>query len=280
MKNCRKNLNECICAGYGSVLNLDGDVAMDASIQNGDLQAGCVTLINDVLHPISMARAVMERTNHTLLGAEGAMRFAKANNIKILYPPGQLVTQAARDALTAYKKDNIGGQETGHQTPTSSAKISRKTPEQVIKDYGEVGTVGAVAMDQFGNVAAATSTGGMTGKLPGRIGDSPLLGSGTSADNNAGAVSTTGSGETIMKYNVAIKILQRIELLNEDANTATERVLRDMTARLTQTAGAITIDKTGAVGFYWTSEKMAWAYQRGNTVHYGIKHGDDFSEQA
>lgn len=260
---------------------MDGEVSMDASIQNGDLQAGCVTLINDVLHPISMARAVMERTNHTLLGAEGAMRFAKSNNIKILYPPGQLVTQAARDALAAYKKDNIAGQETGH-TPavSSSSKISRKTPEQVIKDYGEVGTVGAVAMDQFGNVAAATSTGGMTGKLPGRIGDSPLLGSGTSADNNAGAVSVTGSGETIMKFNVAIKILQRIELLNEDAQTATDRVLRDMTARLTQTAGAITIDKTGAVGFYWTSEKMAWAYQRGNMIHYGIKHGDDFSELA
>lgn len=260
---------------------MDGDVSMDASIQNGDLQAGCVTLVNDVLHPISMARAVMERTNHTLLGAEGAMRFAKANNIKILYPPGQLVTQASRDALAAYKKDNIAGQETGHQSPAfSSANKFRKSPEQVNKDYGEVGTVGAVAMDQFGNVAAATSTGGMTGKMPGRIGDSPLLGSGTSADNNAGAVSTTGSGETIMKFNVAIKILQRIELLNEDAQTATDKVLRDMTARLTQTAGAITIDKTGAVGIYWTSEKMAWAYQRGNTVHYGIKQGDDFTEPA
>lgn len=83
-----------------------------------------------------------------------------------------------------------------------------------------------------------------------------------------------------MRYNVAQKIVQRIEWMGEDAETATRFVLEDMTSRLTQTAGAITIDRTGNVGYYWTSEKMAWAYRRGEEVHWGIRIGDDFSEPA
>lgn len=260
---------------------------MDASIMNGaDLDAGCVTLINDILHPITLARMVMERTNHTFLGGEGAMRFAKQQNVKIYDPAGQLATQAGKDALAAYKKDKITGQETGHNSASAAAASStipeevRKYRAQLIKDYGEVGTVGAVAIDQYGNVAAATSTGGMTGKLPGRIGDSPLLGSGTLADNASGAVSTTGNGEIIMRYTVASKILQRIEYFNESAAMATEKVLNDMTARLEQTAGAITIDRNGQIGIHWTSEKMAWAYQKGNEIHYGIKHGEDLIQKV
>lgn len=93
-----------------------------------------------------------------------------------------------------------------------------------------------------------------------------------------GAVSTTGHGETIMRFNVAQKILSRIELLHEDGPTATQRVLEDMTRRLTFTAGAITIDRNGEPGFYWTSKKMAWAYQRDQTIHSGIRLGDDFVE--
>lgn len=96
----------------------------------------------------------------------------------------------------------------------------------------------------------------------------------------SGGVSTTGHGETIMRYNVAQRIVQRIEFLGEDAETATRTVLEAMTERLTETAGAITIDAGGNVGFFWTSEKMAWAFQRGNEVHYGIKHGEDMVEPA
>lgn len=83
-----------------------------------------------------------------------------------------------------------------------------------------------------------------------------------------------------MRYNVAQKIVQRIEFLGENAATATQRVLEAMTARLEQTAGAITIDASGNVGFFWTSEKMAWAYRKGDEVHYGIKHGEDYVEKA
>lgn len=181
------NLNNDIAAinfpvGYGAVLNIDGDVVMDASIMSGDnLNAGCVTLVEDILHPITLARRVMENTNHTFLGGDGAMRFAKQQGIPILQPKGQLVTENAKIALENFKRDQaIGISTVNAKTETGHEAYS--------KLYGEPGTVGAVAIDANGNIAAATSTGGMTGKLVGRIGDSPLLGSGTYADNKSGNI--------------------------------------------------------------------------------------------
>lgn len=153
---------------------------MDASIMSGDnLNAGCVTLVEDILHPITLARRVMENTNHTFLGGEGAMRFAKQQGIPILLPKGQLVTENSKIALANFKTDQAMGMSTVNAKTETGHAIYEKL-------YGEPGTVGAVAIDQNGNIAAATSTGGMTGKLVGRIGDSPLLGSGTYADNNSG----------------------------------------------------------------------------------------------
>lgn len=262
-----------ILLGYGSVLNIDGIVQMDASIMDGQtLQAGCTTLVEDILNPITLARRIMESSNHTFLGGAGAMRFACSEEIPILTPPGRLVTEYSKQALEDFKRDMLsGGPVNG---PTEVGKRS------LVKDYGEVGTVGAVAIDKYGNVAAATSTGGMTGKLSGRIGDTPLLGSGTYADNLSGAVSTTGHGESIMRFNVASRILQRMEYLGESGQVATAKVLTDMTERLGQTAGAITVDNQGNLGIFWTSEKMAWAYQKGNRIHYGIRKEDDFSELA
>lgn len=147
---------------------------------SGDnLNAGCVTLVEDILHPITLARRVMENTNHTFLGGDGAMKFAKEQGIQILSPKGQLVTQYAKDALEAFKRD----QSMGISTIDAKTEIG---DGGVVEDCGDVGTVGAVAIDRDGNIAVATSTGGMTGKIVGRIGDTPLIGSGTYADNNSG----------------------------------------------------------------------------------------------
>lgn len=253
------------------------------------LKAGCCTLVEDINHPISLARLVMEKTVHRFLGGKGVMKFAREQNVEILSPPGQLVTDYAREALEEFKEQL----QRGHDVTNAPTEIGKR-------DEGGVGTVGAIAIDSQGNVAAATSTGGITGKLPGRIGDTPILGAGTYADNVStvvsllcrlanyynfrlqlsGAVSTTGYGETIMQFNVAQRIIQRMELLKEDAQTATERVLEDMTRRLTFTAGAITIDTSGKTGIYWTSEKMAWAYQKGDKIHSGIRRGTDCVEDA
>ncbi|XP_058811641.1 probable isoaspartyl peptidase/L-asparaginase GA20639 [Topomyia yanbarensis] len=305
-------------AGYGSVLTSEGNVELEASIMNGTtLQAGCVSLVKDIKHPISLARRVM-KTPHNFLAGDGAMRFAKQESIEILDPPGQLVTDFARMALEEWKEGQLRGEVEYARTEIGSEnKYSKGEPGtlgtvtceildpsgQLVTDFarmalderkegqlrgevefarsdvdsenkykkGEVGTVGAVAIDNKGNIAVATSTGGITGKLPGRVGDTPLVGGGTFADNAVGGVSTTGHGETIMKYCLAHDIIKRIVLLGEDAQTATESSCRTMTERLKGTAGAITIDSKGRVGISFTSKRMAWAYLKDNTIHYGIE---------
>lgn len=156
-------------------MNYDGDVEMEASIMNGsNLNAGCCTLVQDIYHPISLAKTVMLKTNHTFLGGKNVMKFAREHGFEIL-PPGSLVTEYAKEALEEYKRQHKAGMDVSN-APT---EIGDRRP----KFNDEVGTVGAVAIDSEGNVAAATSTGGITGKLPGRIGDTPTLGSGTYADN-------------------------------------------------------------------------------------------------
>lgn len=176
--DCHSNVGDYICfasilLGYGSVLNLDGNVEMEASIMDGKtLKAGCCTLVEDINHPISLARLVMEKTVHRFLGGKGVMKFAREQNVEILSPPGQLVTDYAREALEKFKEQL----HKGHDVTNAPTEIGKR-------DEGGVGTVGAIAIDSQGNVAAATSTGGITGKLPGRIGDTPILGAGTYADN-------------------------------------------------------------------------------------------------
>lgn len=254
-------------AGYGSVLTLNGTVEMDASIMTGDLNGGCVSIVKDIMHPISLARRVMEKTVHTFLAGDGVMDFAREQGVEIL-EPGQLVTEYAKEALNEFIENQKKGGTKFARTEIGEDKSSKKA-------YGEVGTVGAVAIDADGNIAVATSTGGITGKLPGRVGDTPILGSGTYCDNRFGGVSTTGHGETIMRYNLAHEILKRIQFQNKTAQEATSEALTEMTALLEGTAGAITIGSSGEVGIYFTSQKMAWAYRKGDCVHYGINKDED-----
>ena len=150
-----------------------------------------------------------------------------------------------------------------------------------------------------GNIAVATSTGGITGKLPGRIGDTPVLGGGSYCDNRFGGVSTTGHGETIMKACLAHDIIKRIEYLKEDPQTATETACKNMTERFLGTGGAISVGTKGEVGVSFTSKRMvsfgggflsefktpkldfqAWAYQKHDKMFYGIDQGDRFQQDV
>ncbi|XP_061713155.1 isoaspartyl peptidase/L-asparaginase isoform X2 [Cydia pomonella] len=186
-------LDENFNAGYGSVLNLRGEVEMEASIMCGkNLDVGAVTLIKDFLHPISIAHRVLTDSPHSLLGAEGAKLFALEKGFETV-PPESLISENAKAALQKILKD-------GDYTRT----------EIGVADEGGVGTVGAVAIDAEGHVAVATSTGGMSGKAVGRIGDTPQIGSGTYADDNVGGVSTTGHGETILKFCLAHSIINKM----------------------------------------------------------------------
>ena len=232
-------------------------------------KSGCISIVRDIMHPITLARRVMEKTPHNFLAGDGVMNFAKQQGIEIMVPPGQLVTDYAIEALEEWKEHQKRGGIKFARTEIGSKNEFKK---------GEVGTVGAVAIDKYGNIAVATSTGGITGKLPGRVGDTPILGAGTYADNNIGGVSTTGHGETIMRFCLAHEILKRMEYKSESAQEGTENACKAMTDRLEGTGGAITIGKNGDVGVYFTSKRMAWAFQRDNRLHYGIEHGQHEEE--
>lgn len=126
--------------------------------------------------------------------------------------------------------------------------------------------------DSKGNIAAATSTGGITGKLPGRVGDTPIIGSGTYADNDFGGVSSTGHGESIMKSVLTHDIIKRMEYLGENIQTACENACNTMTKRFNQTGGVIALDKYGKVGIAFTSRNMAWAYKNKYEMKFSIDH--------
>ncbi|PSN33025.1 hypothetical protein C0J52_17828 [Blattella germanica] len=201
-----------------------------------------------------VARLVMEKTSHVLLVGEGAKRFAIEHGIPEI-PSEQLVTKHASRSL----REIIAG--------------GAKTTE-----LGGVGTVGAVAVDANGHVAVATSTGGLSGKLVGRVGDTPIPGSGGYADDSAGACSTTGHGESIMRFCLGFVILSLIKE-GKSTSEATKMAVEGLTQRFNNTAGAITVTNKGEIGIDFTSKRMAWAYQRANKLCSGINKGEEFCEE-
>jgi beta-aspartyl-peptidase (threonine type) len=183
-------------AGRGSVFTYQGTIELDAAIMDGrDRAAGAVTGVTATKNPISLARAVMEHSPHVLLSREGADEFSRQQDLEQM-PPEYFQIPERRRQL-----DEI-----------------RRRPSQDFFDLDvKYGTVGAVALDMSGHVAAATSTGGLTGKRWGRIGDSPIIGAGTFADDRAGAVSATGSGEYFLRVGVAHEICARLRFRHEQA---------------------------------------------------------------
>ena len=195
-------------AGRGSVLTFDGDIEMDASIMDGRARAaGAVTGVTQTRNPISLARAVMEKSEHVFLSRDGADAFSKAQGLE----------QAPQDYFSTPRR-----QQQLEQFKTS--KVSALDIEY------KFGTVGAVAVDVRGHVAAATSTGGMTGKRWGRIGDSPIIGAGTYADDRGCAVSGTGWGEYFIRIGVAHEICARMRLNGTAPQQAADAVMAEVKA--------------------------------------------------
>ena len=221
-------------AGTGSALNLDGDVECDASVMTGDGRAGAVGCVRDVRNPIALARLVMERTPHVFLVGPGAEAFGAACGVPRL-PPGALVTEQGRRRWQAALA-------TLRTSPSSSGG----------------GTVGCVARDARGHVAAATSTGGTLLKHRGRVGDSAVIGAGTYADDAAGAVSCTGAGEAFIKATAA---RQAVEALRAGAAPAeAARAALALVARYGGDGGLIAVARSGAVGFAFDTDRMARAW--------------------
>jgi beta-aspartyl-peptidase (threonine type) len=211
-------------AGRGSCFNAKGEIEMDASVMDGaTLAAGAVAAVRRIRNPVLAARAVMQNSPHVLLAGKGAEDFARKHGLK-------LVSNRyfrTEERLAALKKRR----ERRH------------------------GTVGAVALDRHGDLAVATSTGGYTGKLPGRIGDSPIIGAGSYADNASCAVSGTGWGEAFIRVALAHEVSARMRHLNEPLQKAAQCALKQI-ARIGGDGGLIAVDRRGNIAMPFNSEGM------------------------
>ncbi|WP_394146196.1 isoaspartyl peptidase/L-asparaginase family protein [Vibrio atypicus] len=226
-------------AGKGSVLTNKEMVEMDASVMHGlDMDAGAIAGVRHIKNPVELARDVMTKSNHVFLIAEGAEEFAFEHGYEFI-EQDYFFTDRRYDQLQSMKEKGL------------FALSESKYP-----DDKKFGTVGAVALDQHGNLAAATSTGGITNKKYGRVGDSSIIGAGTFAENGNVAVSTTGMGEFFIRKTVAGDVAARMRYLKEDVHTASESVIQGELKEMGGEGGLIAIDHNGDVHFAMNSSGM------------------------
>lgn len=241
--------NTLFNAGKGSVFNHLGEHEMDASLMDGsELKAGAVTCVKLIKNPILAARAVLLHSGHVLLSGAGAESFAKEQ--AIAFEPKEYFHDEFRYA----QWQEIAGTESFQMDHTEK----------------KFGTVGAVARDQFGNLAAATSTGGMTNKKWGRIGDTPIIGSGTYANNKTCAVSCTGNGEFFMRAVVAYDISCLMEYKGYSLYEACQIVVHDKLIKIGGEGGVIAVDSKGKVELSFNSEGMYRGWCTPDTLHTAI----------
>lgn len=235
-------------AGKGAVYTYQGTHELDASIMRGDtLQAGAVAGVTTVKNPVLLARAVMEHSDHVMLAGAGAEAFAKEQKLELVpnqYFDTDFRFQALQKALKMMQQQS---------KPTHQAAL-RLSP--LWQPEWNMGTVGAVALDQQGNLAAATSTGGMTAKRYGRIGDTPVIGAGNFADNKSCAVSATGHGEFFIRYRVASDICARVKYAGVSAAQAAEQVIQQELRPVGGTGGVIVMDAQGNISWPFNTEGM------------------------
>ena len=239
-------------AGRGAVFTYEGINELDASIMEGATRrAGAVAAVRHTRNPVLLARAVMEHSPHAMLSRDGADAFSREQGLEQVEPNYFATPERWRqlEELKAHKLDYY----------------------DIDMKYG---TVGAVAVDQDGNVAAATSTGGLTGKRWGRIGDSPIIGAGNYADNRACAVSATGAGEFFIRLGVAHEICARMRMLGEDAKLAADHVITEL-GQLGGTGGVIVTAPDGTSTFSFNTPGMYRGRATSDGEKYVAIYGDE-----
>jgi L-asparaginase / beta-aspartyl-peptidase len=223
-------------AGRGAVLTHDGTAELDASIMDGQgPRAGAVAGLRHVMNPIELARLVMEKSPHVMLIGSGAEEFALQQGL-VFVPNSYFITQQREQEL--------------------KRALQKERDDTNLSSTGTMGTVGAVALDSAGNLAAATSTGGMTNKRYGRVGDSPIIGAGTYANNTSCAVSATGSGELLIRAVVAHDIHALVHYKHLSIEASVQEVVHQKLKRLGGEGGVIAVDRTGRIAMEFNSEGM------------------------
>ena len=246
--------NPLFNAGKGAVFTHEGKNELDAAIMNGkNLAAGSVASVTTIKHPVSAARAVMEKSEHVMLIGKGAEQFAQQQGLEIV-DPSYFYTEERWKALQRVLQEDSSKTELDHSVPK---KTSLKQPEN--HDY-KYGTVGAVALDRNGNLAAATSTGGMTNKKFGRVGDAPIIGAGTYANNATCAISCTGWGEFFIRLSVAKTVSDLMEYKNYSLQKAGDEMINKKVPELGGDGGLIAVDKNGNIAMPFNTEGMYRGY--------------------
>ena len=232
-------------AGRGAVFTAEGRNELDAAIMDGrTLSAGAVAGVTRTRHPVSLARRVMEKSPHVMMIGAGADAFSREQGLEQV-EPGWFYTERRWQSLEQVLKER------GLAIPPRPPGIPADAAKDVVHDEGKRGTVGVVALDSMGNIAAGTSTGGLTGKRWGRVGDTPIIGAGTYASNSSCAASGTGTGEYFIRLTVAREICALVEHRRMGLQAAVDEVIQGKLTALEGDGGAVAITPDG---------EMAWSF--------------------
>lgn len=264
--------NPLFNAGKGAVFTNEGKNELDAAIMNGqNLAAGSVAGVTTIRNPITAARAVMEKSPHVMMAGEGAEKFAAQNGLEIVDPSYFYTIDRWTGLKSVKERDSLANKKEAEAIADSVKKVfDDSKPASSIRQKenhdDKYGTVGAVALDRNGNLAAATSTGGMTNKKFGRIGDAPIIGAGTYANNKTAAISGTGWGEYYIRLVLAKTISDMMEFGNFSLQRAADELVIKRLPELGGDGGIIAVDKNGNIAMPFCTEGMYRGYVKSDGV--------------